>query len=610
MSLGLNLGLSDDRPIVTLVREAPHKSAGLAFLLSLLVPGAGQFYCSKTSRGWITLGFWLLGVLFCFSTRENLRGTGIILVTVLWIFSFLDAYFTALEINRREDAQVDVQNPRVAVTLNLLTAGFGYFYLGERAKGTVIFVVTQVLRFGLPGLTGYAGGVVSLALLVMQMLMGADAYRIARMQLKEALGPQPEQPDGATKKSSRIPLFVPVGLAGLAAVCFIGFLIFSLAVAAARGPALRPAAARVQSQRVPAQVRQGSANMNASVFPGTATDLSSAVQEVQWLEKQVERREEDIPELKHDVRIFDSVLNGPKVDDVDAVVARYYRAESLSMINFAHEHEGEALEPSAAKSAIADFDKIIALGSVSTYIPAVNVANAQYFAGSVARNHLHSDSLAYKYWEKCAWQGHSGCLNIIANARLTGDGGEKVDINEALDLHTMVFNSGIRYHCAGAHSALSIAKIIHFTGVRRPGDDELEWVRKSYGLMDKLEATNGNRNVCHRSDAEIEEFLLQLSRGQRKAGILEDAAVRAGDQSAATSAVIQLFSGSGSSTEFETAVQSSKSESSRCSAYFDAMWYAQITKDDVAAQRYRQRLSDIGQLQCGEELAFASKSKL
>ena len=203
-----------------------------------------------------------------------------------------------------------------------------------------------------------------------------------------------------------------------------------------------------------------------------------------------------------------------------------------------------------------------------------------------------------------------GCLNIIANARLTGDGGEKVDINEALDLHTMVFNSGIRYHCAGAHSALSIAKIIHFTGVRRPGDDELEWVRKSYGLMDKLEATNGNRNVCHRSDAEIEEFLLQLSRGQRKAGVLEDAAVRAGDQSAATSAVIQLFSGSGSSTEFETAVQSSKSESSRCSAYFDAMWYAQITKDDVAAQRYRQRLSDIGQLQCGEELAFASKSKL
>jgi len=610
MSLGLNLGLNDDRPIGTLVPEASHKSAGRAFVLSLLVPGAGQFYCGKTGRGWITLGFWLLGLICAFSTREGVKGTGIMLVTVLWIFSFLDAYFTAIEINRGQDVQVDVQNPRVAVTLNLLTAGFGYFYLGERTKGTVIFVVTQVLRFGLPRLTGYAGGVVSLALLVVQMLMGADAYRIARTQLQEALGPQPEQPNAATGKASRIPLFIPVGLASLAAVCFLGFLIFGLALIAARGPRVHPTAARVERQRVPAETRRGAGNMSAHVFPGTATDLPSAIQEVQWLEKQVERRKEDIPELKRDVRIFDSVLNGTKVDDVDAVVAHYYRAEGLRLINFAHEHEGEVLEPSAAKRAIEDFDKVIALGSVSTYIPAVNVANAQYFAGSVARNHLRSDSLAYKYWEKCAWQGHAGCLNVVANARLTGDGGQKVDLNEALDLHTIVFNSGVRYRCAGAHSALSIAKIIHFTGVRRPGDDELEWMRKSYGLMDKLEVTEGNRNVCHRSDAEIEEFLLQLSRGQRKVSILEDAAGRLGDESLATSAVIQLFSGSGSDTEFEAAVQSSKSESGRCSAYFDAMWYAELMKDDAAAKRYRQHLSEIGKFHCGEELAFASNLKL
>ena len=62
-------------------------------------------------------------------------------------------------------------------------------------------------------------------------------------------------------------------------------------------------------------------------FPEQQPTSHPAVQEVQWLEKQVERREEDIPELKHDVRIFDSVLNRPEVDDVDAVVARFYRAK-------------------------------------------------------------------------------------------------------------------------------------------------------------------------------------------------------------------------------------------------------------------------------------------
>jgi len=611
MSLGLNLGLNDDGPVRPFVPETPHKSAGLAFALSLLVPGAGQFYCGKKVRGWTTLGFWLLGVLLSLTSREGLKGTGIMLIPVLWIFSFLDAYFTAIEINRGQDAQVDVQNPRVAVTLNLLTAGFGYFYLGERAKGTVIFVATQVVRFTVPRLTGYVGGVVSLALIVFQMLMGADAYRIARMQLKEALGPLPEQPDAATSKASRMPSFIPVGLAGLTATCFLGFLIFGLALTAARGPVVHPAAALPEIQRLPALARLGSANTSPrAIAPDPATDLPSAVQQVQWLERQAERRKEDIPELKRDVHIFDMVLKGSKVNDVDAAVGHFYRAEGLRLINSAHEHEGEAFEPSAARGAIEDFDKVIALGSVSTYIPAVNVANAEYLAGLVARNQVRSDSLAYKYWEKCAWQGHAGCMNVMASAKVTGDGGQKVDFNEALDLHTIVFNSGVRYRCAGALSALTIAEIVYFTGVRRPGDDELEWVNKSYALMDKLEAAEGNKNVCQRSGAEVAEFLLQLSRGQRKESILQDAAGRLSDESSTTRAVIQLFSGSANETEFEAAVQSSKSEGARCSAYFEAMWYSEIMKDTAAARRYHQHLSDIGKFHCGEELAFASKFNL
>ena len=49
-------------------------------------------------------------------------------------FAFLDAYFTALEINSGAGELIDAVNPRVAVVLNLLTAGLGYFYLGERTK--------------------------------------------------------------------------------------------------------------------------------------------------------------------------------------------------------------------------------------------------------------------------------------------------------------------------------------------------------------------------------------------------------------------------------------------------------------------------------------------
>ena len=92
-----------------------RKRPRLALLFSILLPGAGQFYCGKGARGGVTLGFSLLGILLSFARQPEVWGTGVLLFLVLWIFSFLDAYFTAREINSGQDGQVDVQNPRVAV---------------------------------------------------------------------------------------------------------------------------------------------------------------------------------------------------------------------------------------------------------------------------------------------------------------------------------------------------------------------------------------------------------------------------------------------------------------------------------------------------------------
>jgi TM2 domain-containing membrane protein YozV len=84
--------------------DTRHKSAGLALLLSLILPGAGQLYCGKSFRGGLTLGFSLVGMVLCFMRQQpTLQGEGILLVVVLWVFSFLDAYFTATEINSAQD---------------------------------------------------------------------------------------------------------------------------------------------------------------------------------------------------------------------------------------------------------------------------------------------------------------------------------------------------------------------------------------------------------------------------------------------------------------------------------------------------------------------------
>ena len=609
MSLGLNtLGLNNDAPPGAFAPEPRHKSAGLAFAFSLLVPGTGQFYCGKAARGGLTLGFWLVGLILGLSrATTQILGLGILLMTALWIFSFLDAFFTAIEVNQGEDEQVDVQNPRVAVILNLLTAGFGYFYLGERTKGITIFVVTQVSRLAFSRTTGFANGLISASLIILQVAMAIDAYRIARRQLKEALGPEAAPVNPNAPPPSRLPVQGPVALACV--------LVFGLVVLIGIG--LGTGKKRSAKLSVPGNKHtvlpsaQSESNRYAALNenPVPVVDFATAVQDVQRLERKSTRMKDDLPGLKQDVRMFSTFLAGRKIDGTDSNVAHYYRAVSLAMIGHVHEHEGEAIDLAEASTARSDLDKVINAGQVLTYVPEVNVTNAQYWAGSVARNQLHDQRAAYGYWEKCAWNLHAGCMNNLARARVTGAGGEKIDLQEALTLHSSVYNTGSRFHCAGAFSAMSIAEINYFTGVRRPGDDELEWTKKADDLLDNMETAGNNRNDCQRASIEVDEFLFELALGHRDDNILQDALSRLDDDSKPDQALIQFISGAIDEAGFNAAMNSSKSQSERCSAYFDAMWYAELRGEGAMAKRYHQHLVDIGTFHCASGLVYANKFK-
>ena len=146
--------------------------------------------------------------------------------------------------------------------------------------------------------------------------------------------------------------------------------------------------------------------------------------------------------------------------------------------------------------------------------------------------------------------------------------------------------------------------------MRRPGDDELEWTKKAGALLDQLETRENNRNVCHRADTAVDEFLFQLSRGHRDDNILQDAVTRLDDDSNTVKAAIQFISGALDETAFNAAVQSEKSEDAQCSAYFDAMWYSELHNEDAMARRFHQRLLDLGKFRCGQHLAFAAKYKM
>ena len=599
MSLGLTPTSAFDQ-----FPNPPHKSAGLAFLLSLFIPGLGQLYCGKGVRASFTFVFFVIGICLCFAPADNIRGLGMSTAFCLWIFSFLDAYFTAQEINQGISDQVDVSNPRVAVVLNLLTAGLGYFYLGERTKGIVLFIVLNILKVIVHSTSPFWSGVVSLLMISVGLVMAADAYRIARAQIRECLVAGLLSPGAPAIKPSRLPAFFPVSLAVVASVGFCALAVVGLAIRAAR--LTTPSLAGRSTLAGLAGANRFSPRGRPSKHSTVEAQFLPAIQDIERIQREGKRDQDDLQGLDNDTNRISDALGSGELDDSDIEVAYFYRGVAASLSNAIRRKQGMEVDASVAQNALNDFNQVIAHRG-STYDPSVTPANAQYWSGIIQRNDLHSEADAYSSWNQCAQKGHPGCLNIMANAHITCKGGQPVDIPAALNMHLTVFHSGVRSHCAGALSARSIARIAHFTGVHAPDGDELAWLQKAYDLMDKVPAMGGKKNVCDRSSAEIEEFLYRLGRGEHRESLLPEARARLDDTSLAPRALIDLFLGKTSNANFISAVDSDNSEDRRCSAYFDALWYANLKKNRADTQDYFQRMTQLGDFYCGSDLVFARK---
>jgi TM2 domain-containing membrane protein YozV len=213
--------------------EAPSprvRSSGVAFVLALILPGAGQVYAGKALRGAVSFVVFLFAGVgaVAFQVESQLWGLSLRSLLAIYVFSFLDAYQSVQELNARRDPP-PYQNPRVAAVLNLLASGWGYFYLGERAKGLMVFMVVR--------LGGWALGHYQFLWELISFGMAVDAYRLARRALRRdqpaplwagsgmmPLGlsqvpPPPALPAlesaAVPAPSSRVPRAVPLALAAL-----------------------------------------------------------------------------------------------------------------------------------------------------------------------------------------------------------------------------------------------------------------------------------------------------------------------------------------------------------------------------------------------------------
>jgi len=213
------------------------KDAGTAFFLSLVLPGAGQVYVGEKKRGWWTFFFFTLSLIGVLSLWQFLEGESGEQIGLLWglafrtalalyAFAFLDAYFTAREKSEGIYA-LNAYNPRVAAILNLLTRGFGYWYLDERNKGILLFVLVGIANRASLRLTGVWSSVLDIFVEVALAVMAVDAFRLAKKKNQAKIG-EIVPSNIALAPSASFKPHIPMALAGLLGVAYVSLIVLGL----------------------------------------------------------------------------------------------------------------------------------------------------------------------------------------------------------------------------------------------------------------------------------------------------------------------------------------------------------------------------------------------
>lgn len=181
----MTLNLQSYEPLPDIPPTPPEKrrSPVLAMLLSLIFPGLGHAYLhSWRNAAWIG-GFEVLFLLTIVGGKGQAHATALISAPSLYLFAVVDSYFRAREWNAGVTDWLIGANPRVTAILNLLTKGFGYFYLGDRAKGIVCFLVLTVAQALLLQHANIWTEVLAISL---QVAVALDGYRVAHDRLLAA----------------------------------------------------------------------------------------------------------------------------------------------------------------------------------------------------------------------------------------------------------------------------------------------------------------------------------------------------------------------------------------------------------------------------------------
>lgn len=136
--------------------DRSNKEPWLAANLSLILPGVGQIYAGKSTKGYIILSIFSLltivgGWIIISPTGDPVIGVGILILSLMLlpIWNLFDAYYSVRTNNSIEFESSRKQSKDVwlAIFLSAYVPGLGHAYLGKWLAGIVLFIIFIFIPF-------------------------------------------------------------------------------------------------------------------------------------------------------------------------------------------------------------------------------------------------------------------------------------------------------------------------------------------------------------------------------------------------------------------------------------------------------------------------------
>lgn len=314
--------------------------------------------------------------------------------------------------------------------------------------------------------------------------------------------------------------------------------------------------------------------------------------------------------LDQEISELSRALDGKEISEGKQWIVYYYRGFAYVVKGLWQQSAGDPSAKDAYRKALGDLE-----AAIETYAstpeavadsPALQlaIANAAYLAG-ITSIELGDKTKAYEYYRRCAAQNHAACLNIVAHAMITGDGGTPIDLDGAIALFKIVSDRGTDFGCAGSFSALAIARILHFRGGPPATVKDLEWIERAHTLRTSLERKLNKSALCEAGVVFVSDYLIRLSRGEERQELLVWASERAINE--LWHYLIAYLKGERDDAAFRERARevSNKHQGGACTMYFYAWWHARARGQTERMREYFDLLFTLDTKSCRDTLALA-----